>query len=1188
MAERTPRGSAITVLFFILVFPLFSQVNSKINFTTINNVDGLPNNTVNTITKDDLGFVWIGTNDGLCRYESSNHIKIFQANDPEISGGLQSSNIRSLYLDSKKNLWIGTRLGGLTKYHQPSGEWKTYKKDINDPTSISNDEILSITEDSKGRLWVGTEDGLNIFNYETESFLSFKVDRKNPHALQGKAVLSVMEDDKGWIWVGTWAGGLHLLTLPEDGNINAARFQNFIPNNKTESHHIWHIFQDKQKRHWVASRGAGLFLMQLPPNANNTFTNNNWNPRFHNYTYDESNPKGICNDNLQSVYQDSKDNLWLSTVNGLNRILAKDLPSSNFLQVTEQKPEFISQQYKFSSTNPNSLTNSDVSSIFEDSQGLLWFGTYSGISQYNWFTDQFDIYSLSAHLSKRSINQNLYISPEKIAWIGNGEKGLLKYDLKKNEIYNYHFKDDFGKNNKTSTLYNFKDSLLYIGTSNGIYVLNQKTNTSKIYPIPNSLQQQLNTFQTNSLFRDSYERIWIGTEQGLFMINEEDRSYTAIIHDPENPNSISDNSINQIFEDSNRNIWFATYNGLNRLKNPSLNMFTFESFKHDSSDPENSIPSNREIALEEVNGILYIGSSNGLSGYDLEKKKFKNYSATKNKYCIQSIEKTDDGNLWASTTEGILFFNTETQLFNTYEKRDGLGDVTFQSGSSYRDKDGYFYFGSRRGITRFHPQNIFMNQNPSPIYITEVKTMSPEGETKQTATYKNEISLEHNYYYLSIDYTALNYNRPEKNTYAYMLEGFDEQWIYTQNNTHAVYTNLKPGQYTFRVKASNNYGVWNEIGTSIKIIKKPAFWETWWFSIAILLAILGLISLGIKSYTKNISYRNIILKKYNKNLNAEIANRKMIEKALHEREQQMEYLVQQRTEELEIKNKEVQSLLQKIKERNEHLEIEIAKRTQNLQESNKDLQRSNKDLEQFAYIASHDLQEPLRIVGNFINLLERKYEKQLDKQAFKYIDFAKDGVTRMSQLITNLLTYSIVGRKEIEFQHTNLNQILSQKTHDLSHKIQERNVELKVDKMPDIYCEQNQIGMVFFNLINNAIKFNKNKSPLVVISYHEELSDAAWTFSVKDNGIGIEPKYQKQIFEIFKRLHNKQEYEGTGIGLAFCQKIIHRHGGKIWIDSSLGQGTTFYFSIDKYLKDECIVNYQKDKKSKELYKEMHN
>ncbi len=443
--------------------------------------------------------------------------------------------------------------------------------------------------------------------------------------------------------------------------------------------------------------------------------------------------------------------------------------------------------------------------------------------------------------------------------------------------------------------------------------------------------------------------------------------------------------------------------------------------------------------------------------------------------------------------------------------------------------------------------------------------MSPKGTVLDVGTYAEEIIVEHNEYYLSLDFTALNYNRPEKNRYAFMLEGFDDKWNYSEGKTNAVYTNLDPGTYTFKVKAANNDGLWNNEGTSLKIVKRPALWQTWWFTLFSSLLIFALIYFPIKSYTRNIKKRNKDLQQYNKNLNQEIAHRKEVEAALHQRDQHMESLVKKRTQELEEKNQEIKKLLKTISERNGHLEKEIAKRTKNLVDSNEDLQRSNQDLEQFAYIASHDLQEPLRVVGNFIGLLRRRYKKHFDEEAFQYIDFAVDGVQRMSEQIKNVLIFSKVSQKEINFKLADLNEVIQTKLHDLSEKIEEKNVNFKIENMPEIVCEPMQIEMVFFNLISNAIKFNDSETPIITISNLSTAEDGFWHFSVQDNGIGIEKKYQKKIFEIFRRLHNKSDYAGTGIGLALCQKIIHRHQGKIWVESVAGQGTTFYFTVSKQL-----------------------
>ena len=307
----------------------------------------------------------------------------------------------------------------------------------------------------------------------------------------------------------------------------------------------------------------------------------------------------------------------------------------------------------------------------------------------------------------------------------------------------------------------------------------------------------------------------------------------------------------------------------------------------------------------------------------------------------------------------------------------------------------------------------------------------------------------------------------------------------------------------------------------------------------------------------------------------EITSRIEAEEVLKDHSKKLENKVEIRTKELAQKNNEIETLLSQIQNRNEELETLVAKRTQKLQESNEELVRSNDDLEQFAYIASHDLQEPLRIITNFVGLLSRKYENQLDDTAMKYIQFVTDSASRMTLLIKNILTYSKVGGREMDFVEADMNEVVDKKLLDLSQRISERNVDIQIEPLPNILCEPNQLGIVFYNLINNAIKFNDSTRPQVNVAFYNDVENGAYQFSVKDNGIGIEPKYQRQIFDIFKRLHNKQDYEGTGIGLALCKKIIDRHGGKIWIESIPGQETTFFFTVCHHLnKDSKPTDHQ--------------
>ncbi|MEL6635512.1 MAG: ATP-binding protein [Bacteroidota bacterium] len=267
---------------------------------------------------------------------------------------------------------------------------------------------------------------------------------------------------------------------------------------------------------------------------------------------------------------------------------------------------------------------------------------------------------------------------------------------------------------------------------------------------------------------------------------------------------------------------------------------------------------------------------------------------------------------------------------------------------------------------------------------------------------------------------------------------------------------------------------------------------------------------------------------------------------------------------------EIKRLLAELQQHNEALEVEVKNRTVDLRSTNEELRRSNEDLEQFAYVASHDLQEPLRMVGNFVQLLERQYRDQIDEEGLNYIHFAVDGVKRMSHLIQNLLKYSRVGRGDIRLQATNINELVKLRLLDLEQKVKETNTDLKLEHLPDqVWCEDSQIGIVFYNLVTNALKFNQSSRPRIRIGGTEEAD--CWRFYVADNGIGIEPQFQTKIFEIFRRLNHREDYEGTGIGLALCKKIVSRHQGKIWFESEPNNGTTFYFTIKKGLRHELSL-----------------
>ena len=279
--------------------------------------------------------------------------------------------------------------------------------------------------------------------------------------------------------------------------------------------------------------------------------------------------------------------------------------------------------------------------------------------------------------------------------------------------------------------------------------------------------------------------------------------------------------------------------------------------------------------------------------------------------------------------------------------------------------------------------------------------------------------------------------------------------------------------------------------------------------------------------------------------------------------------VLKREEEVAINQKKISRLLTELKNKNRELEEKVTERTEKLERSNDELKRSNLDLEQFAYAASHDLQEPLRTITNFVQLLDRRFGEKLGDEGKEYVFFAVDGAKRMSSLIKDLLEYSRVGRKEATKQKTDLTMIFDSKLRDLSQKIKEKNaVVTRVNLPEELHCVPNQISILLYNLINNGLKFNNKPTPTVEVRGMEREND--WLFTVTDNGIGIAEEYKESIFEIFRRLHAKDEYEGSGIGLAICKKIVMRHEGDIWLESEEGEGTTFFFTIKKVTIPEFV------------------
>jgi len=1133
-------------LVFLTVSNSYSKDFPYIRFKNFTYENGLPENMVYDIVKDTSGFVWIGSSNGLFRYDGMDFKTFYHDENNENTPA--GNQIECVLIDSENYLWVGTRENGVSRYDIEKSIFTNYSHEKDNPNSLTNREVLCLMEDSKGRIWIGTENGLNVLDKKREHITRFFHDDKDSTSLSAPAVLSLMEDSQGRIWTGTWGGGLNLL-LPEGDDIKNTTFRRFthdpLKKETLSNDNVWSLFEDSQQRIWIGTFGGGLNLM-IPDLIHEGLVD--FSPQFISFQKNPQSDNTICGSQIYSINEDESGFLWIGTGSGLSIVDSEVMGETKFIDanVSGTIPTLNFKSY-YHSTYNTSLTNNLVRNVFIDDEKCVWLSTFAGISQYDGQGIRF-----KAMMTAEEVNDNIGISslivetPE-LHWVASWDFGLIKYNPKTGDQQVFGADPDNLKalvSNEIIRLYRHRSGDIWIGTDLGYSVFDIETETFSNFA-PQDKAGEIRDLRVSSFYRDSKERLWMGTGSGLVRIYEDESSarYELIqAKDVTNPDSLIAFEATNIVEDTYGNIWTTSWNGLNKMSTNTDGEFELTCYNHDSENP-NSIASDRVTYILAQGDDFWVGTESGLSHYIHEQDKFINYGIEQGLDMVNmaSLQIDDEGKIWGATRQGLFSLNPENGKIRQFFKDDGLQSNTFSFLSTYKDEEGNLYFGGNAGYTQFHPKDVQQNESIPPIAITGFQIFNKEKNFDKPINTLDEIELSHTQNYFTIRFSALNYIQSFRNRYKYMLEGFDENWIDAGSRNFASYTNLNGGTYTFRVKGSNNDGVWNKEGTSIKIKVIPPFYWTWWFWAIVVASALVLIYLFSRFRNKALRERSRELEAYNAKLNREIEVRQHTENILREREQKLTEAEKQ------------------------------------LEETIQELQRSNQELEQFAYIASHDLQEPLRMVGSFVQLIGRKYSDKIDDSGREYIAFAIDGVNRMSELIKGLLSFSRVGRQNANFEISDLNTIVEKKMLDIRNYTIERKAEVHTNTLPtQVFCDSTQIGAIFYNLIVNAIKFNKKEKPTVDVRLANENQDE-YLFSVKDNGIGISQDYKERVFEVFKRLNSNDEFKGSGIGLALCKRIIDNHQGEIWFESEEGQGTTFFFTISKKLDTNSPQIYQQKK-----------
>ncbi|WP_196140816.1 two-component regulator propeller domain-containing protein [Aliikangiella sp. G2MR2-5] len=1101
---RIIRLSILLLLLFFSLAVAASRPALRFNHLTVE--DGLPQSSANTVIKDSQGFLWIGTQDGLARFDGYS-FKVFK-HDVDNPFSISENDIRVLTESSDGYIWVGTFSRGLNRFDPETEQFKHYRHNPENPDSLSNDSVLALAEDSRGILWIGTRGGgLNRFDSKTERFSHYRHDAGNLSSLSHDIVRAIFEDKSGKLWIGTYAGGLNRF----DQKTQKFAHYRFEANNpdSLSGDSILAIAEDQQGSLWVGTRTRGLNRFDVPSG------------KFTRYQFDPDNPGSLSHDVIRTIAVDQQGTLWVGTNNGgLNRF---EPATQSFTR------------YRFDASASHSLSSDSVLAILDDRQGTLWIGTNAGgLNYFNFRTESFGHYRSEAN-NPESLSQNIVRAFEEDKfgnlWVGTHGGGLNRLDPNTGAFTHFRFEPDNPdglSNDRVRAITEDGNGTLWVGThGGGLSKFNPETNTFTHFRASanpsgsgpgnrssghfdsgsnnrsNGASGSLGDDFVLVIKEDHQGFLWLGTYGGggLNRFDPRTQSFKQYRFDPAEENSLSHNRVLSIAEDHEHILWVGTAGGgLNRF-DPETEKFT--RYHSDSANPLSLSNDTVYSVIEDSRQRLWVGTANGLNRFDPTSDSFKHYTDKQGlpNNVIYRIEEDNLGYLWFSTNQGLARFNPQTETFTNYDEGDGLQNNEFNAGASFKNKKGELFFGGINGFNRFQPEQITRDTLKPTVVITDMLLLN---ESVPIRTYQDshenqgskdrftldkaihllsELTLSYDQNLVSFEFSALHFSNPKKNQYAYKLEGFDADWIRTSSSKRfATYTDLPGGDYVFRVKASNSDGVWNEEGASINIRVLPPPWKTWWAYSIYTLILLSLVFSFVYTQRKKL-----------------------------ERERSI----------------------------------------------NKKLQQVDKLKNEFLANTSHELRTPLNGIIGISDALVTGYSDSLPEEVAEMHMIIADSGNRLARLVDNILEITVLrgDQANLVVQSVNIVDVIEQAIEFNRIFADSKNLEIKTqipEDLPLINVDSEKIKKVFINILENAIKFTQSGYVMISVTVNEKMLDIAF----RDTGIGIDQAHREKIFEFFHQVDgsNTRVVEGSGLGLSIAYHLVQLHNGKIVIDSEVGEG----------------------------------
>ena len=787
--------------------------------------EGLSQSTVLDVHQDSQGFIWIATEAGLNRFDGYQmHRYTHDRADPT---ALRSDFVWEITEDSNGDLWLATKGGGLVRWERATDCFHTHLHDPADANSLSSNTVRAVLIDDAGLVWAGTRDGgLNRLDPTTGELKRFRHNPLDRSSLSDDTVIDIAQDRHGRLWVGTNSG----VNVLDAGAKEFVRYLHDPDDSRSLSDDVvMTVYEDRVGNIWLGTYKGGL---------------NRFDPereRFERFRHTVGIETSLSHDYVWTILEDDDGRLWVGTENGLNLF---DRASGHFAS------------YHKDPADAASLSNSYVMSLHQDVSGLLWVGTRGGgVSRWNprsWTLGHFKNEAL-----KDALVTSFAADDSGGVWIGTLGAGLMRYEPESGRIApveallkgSSKLSDE-----RAMSLLMDRAGDLWVGTmTGGLNRLDLDRGTIRTYQHDPEDPSSLGANGIMSIFEDAAGDLWIGTfGGGLNRLDGATGKVQRFPHDPNDPSSFSSPRATAIVQDAEGSMWVATDGaGLNLLDRATGK---FHRYRHDDYDPK-SLSSDSIYSLHvDAKGNVWVGAADGGldrvlgSSRDPSSIRFRNLSQAQGlaSNVVYGILSDRQGRLWLSGTNGLARYNPLDGKIKTFHRNHGLQGEEFNFGAYHRGPDGRLYFGGLNGLNAFDPLAVADTQRKPPIVLTIFEKFNEPAETALPHPLLDRVDLSYSDDVITFEFAALDFVAPEKNRYAYRLEGFDKNWVEQGNRRRVTYTNLDAGEYLFRVRAANSDGVWNNEGLAIPVSVAAAPWETPWayfaYVVVLLLAMGGVMS----------------------------------------------------------------------------------------------------------------------------------------------------------------------------------------------------------------------------------------------------------------------------------------------------------------------------------------------------------